>query len=81
MLAFELAAGEVAARPFLNALQLPALAVSLGDVGTLIWPLAGTGVLRLSVGLEDLDDLEADFTHALEQAVLLGSSAREPEVG
>jgi cystathionine beta-lyase/cystathionine gamma-synthase len=67
MLAFALAAGETAVGAFLNALQLPTIAVSLGDVSTLIWPLAGTGVLRLSVGLEDLDDLEDDFRHALDQ--------------
>jgi cystathionine beta-lyase/cystathionine gamma-synthase len=68
MLAFELAGGEAAVRPFLNALELATIAVSLGDVSTLIWPIAGSGVLRLSVGLEDLADLEADFTHALAQS-------------
>lgn len=65
MLAFELAAGASVVGPFLNALQLPTIAVSLGDVSTLIWPLAGTGALRLSVGLEDLADLENDFEAAL----------------
>ena len=67
MLAFELAGGEAAVGPFLDGLQLPTIAVSLGDVSTLIWPLAGSGVFRLSVGLEDLADLEADFRHALDQ--------------
>jgi cystathionine beta-lyase/cystathionine gamma-synthase len=65
MLAFDLAGGEPAVGPFLDALRLPTIAVSLGDVGTLIWPLAGSGTLRLSVGLDDLADLEADLTHAL----------------
>lgn len=65
MLAFELAGGEAAVGPFLDALKIPAIAVSLGDCGTLIWPLAGTGRLRLSVGLEDLVDLERDFANAL----------------
>jgi cystathionine beta-lyase/cystathionine gamma-synthase len=64
MLAVELAGGEAAVGPFLNALELPTIAVSLGDVSTLIWPIPG-GVLRLSVGLEDLADLEADFANAL----------------
>jgi methionine-gamma-lyase len=67
MLAVELAGGEAAIGPFLNALELPTIAVSLGDVSTLIWPLPGSGLLRLSVGLEDLADLEADFTQALGQ--------------
>jgi cystathionine beta-lyase/cystathionine gamma-synthase len=65
MLAFELAGGENAARRYLNALELPTIAVSLGDVSTLIWPIAGTSVMRLSVGLEDFRDLEADFRNAL----------------
>lgn len=75
MLAFELAGGEAAVRPFLNALELPTIAVSLGDVSTLIWPIAGSGKLRLSVGLEDLSDLAADFTNALAQI------ASPPSVG
>src|SRR5262249_15111980 len=57
MLAFELAGGEAALRPFLSGLELATIAVSLGDVSTLIWPIAGTGLMRLSVGLEDLTDL------------------------
>jgi methionine-gamma-lyase len=65
MLAFELVGGEEAVGPFLDALELPTIAVSLGDVSTLIWPIAGRGVLRLSVGLEDVVDLEADFSNAL----------------
>jgi cystathionine beta-lyase/cystathionine gamma-synthase len=68
MLAFELAGGEAAVGPFLDALTLPTIAVSLGDSSTLIWPLAGRARLRLSVGLEDLDDLERDFAKALDQA-------------
>ena len=65
VLAFALAGGEAAIGPFLDALQLPTIAVSLGDVSTLIWPLAGSDTLRLSVGLEDFDDLAADFANAL----------------
>ena len=41
----------------------------LGDVSTLIWPLPGSGLLRLSVGLEDLADLEEDFRSALDQLI------------
>ena len=75
MLAFELAGGEAAVGPFLDALELPAIAVSLGDAASLIWPLAGTGVLRLSVGLEDVADLEADFAHALGRPAVAGNPA------
>jgi cystathionine beta-lyase/cystathionine gamma-synthase len=67
MLAVELAGGEAVVGSFLNALELPTIAVSLGDVSTLIWPIAGSGLVRISVGLEDLADLEADFGHALDQ--------------
>jgi cystathionine beta-lyase/cystathionine gamma-synthase len=64
MLAFALAGGEPAVKPFLDALTLPTIAVSLGDAGSLIWPL-GNGTIRLSVGLEDIADLESDFRNAL----------------
>lgn len=66
MLAFELTGGEAAVGPFLDGLKLATIAVSLGDCGTLIWPLARSGRLRLSVGLEDLVDLERDFLDALD---------------
>jgi cystathionine beta-lyase/cystathionine gamma-synthase len=36
-------------------------------VNTLIWPLVGSGVLRLSVGLEVLVDLAADITQVLDK--------------
>ncbi len=65
MLAFELAGDEVNVGRFLDALTIPTIAVSLGDCATLIWPLAGTNALRLSTGLEDLADLETDFSQAL----------------
>ncbi len=71
MLAFELAGGEPAVGPFLDALRIPTIAVSLGDASTLIWPLAGTGRLRLSVGLEDLADLKQDFANALDQVAVM----------
>jgi cystathionine beta-lyase/cystathionine gamma-synthase len=67
MLTFGLVGGDGAIGRVLNALELPTIAVSLGDTATLIWPLAGTNLIRLSVGLEDLSDLEADFVAALEQ--------------
>lgn len=65
MLSFRLIGGNAAVGRFLDALALPTIAVSLGDVSTLIWPLADTGAVRLSVGLEDVADLEADLASAL----------------
>src|SRR5262245_17614776 len=65
MLSFALAGDEGTVGRFLGALKLPTIAVSLGDTATLIWPLAGSTLIRLSVGLEDRADLEADFANAL----------------
>src|SRR5262245_22201106 len=83
MLAFELASLE-AARRFLNAVRVAALAESLGGVETLIsHPATMTHasvpterraklgitdrLVRLSVGIEDVDDLKADLAQALER--------------
>ncbi|MBH9554303.1 methionine gamma-lyase [Inhella gelatinilytica] len=82
MLAFELKGGEAAGRAFMNALQLIARAVSLGDAESLAQhPASMThstytpeeraqagisdGLVRLSAGLEDPDDLLADVRQAL----------------
>lgn len=65
MLAFELCGGQAALAPFLDALELCTLAVSLGDCSTLIWPFEGTDLIRLSVGIEDVADLEADLARGL----------------
>jgi cystathionine beta-lyase/cystathionine gamma-synthase len=51
---------------FLDALRIPLKAVSLGDVTSLVWPFGSYGVIRLSVGIEDTDDLVADVTRALD---------------
>jgi cystathionine beta-lyase/cystathionine gamma-synthase len=51
---------------FLDALAIPYLAVSLGGVESLVWPFDGDGVIRLSVGIEDTEDLVADVTQALD---------------
>ena len=55
-------------RPFVDALTIPALAVSLGDVSTLVWPWAAGDLVRVSVGIEDEADLVADFARALDAA-------------
>ncbi|HEU5433665.1 MAG TPA: aminotransferase class V-fold PLP-dependent enzyme [Thermomicrobiales bacterium] len=68
MLSFTLHGGERARAAFINALQLAAIAVSLGDCGTLVWPWATSPLIRLSVGIEDEADLIDDFTQALAAA-------------
>jgi len=68
MVSFGLAGGDPALRTFLNTLRIPTLAVSLGDVGSLIWPFAGADLIRFSVGTEDLADLAADVSGALDAA-------------
>ena len=82
MIAFELKGGIEAGRRFMNALQLFARAVSLGDAESLAQhPASMThssytpeqrahhgiseGLVRLSVGLEDVEDLLADIEQAL----------------
>ena len=82
MVAFELKDGIEAGRLLVNSIQLCSLAVSLGDVRTLICHPASTthlhvsaearkrsgitdGLVRLSVGLEDAEDIIADLDQAL----------------
>lgn len=65
MMSFALRGPEHLIGRFLDALDLPTLAVSLGDTSTLIWPVTGGNLIRLSVGLEDIADLKADFAGAL----------------
>jgi len=82
MLSFELKGGLRAGKRLLNGVRLMSLAVSLGNVDTLIQhPASMTqasvtreqrlkmgvsdGLVRLSVGLEDIDDLITDLDQAL----------------
>ncbi|MCQ2011019.1 cystathionine beta-lyase [Sporolactobacillus sp. STSJ-5] len=82
VLSFELE-DEAAARTFVNHVQLPVFAVSLGAVESILsYPPKmshaelneeerekagiGSGLLRLSVGLEDAEDLIRDFSNALD---------------
>lgn len=68
MLAFTLRGGRAAVGPFLDALTICTLAVSLGDVSTLVWPWATGDLIRLSVGIEDATDLEHDLRQGLAAA-------------
>jgi len=81
MITMELKGGRGAGEQLVNQLQLCALAVSLGDVRTLLCHPASTThsqvpteirqqtgitVVRISVGLEDGEDIIADLAQALE---------------
>jgi cystathionine beta-lyase len=85
VVSFRLARDEWAA-PFVEALQLPLLGVSLGAVESIVTVPARhshasvpaperqrrgitDGLIRYSVGLEDLEDLQEDLALALGQAV------------
>ncbi|NOX62826.1 MAG: PLP-dependent transferase [Chloroflexi bacterium] len=82
MIAFEIKGGVEAGAALMNHMQLATLAVSLGNVDTLIeHPASMThaavprearlkigisdGLVRLSVGVENIDDLISDFEQAL----------------
>lgn len=82
VVSFDLHGGEAAARRFADALQLFALAASLGSTESLVVTpqmmggrelnaeqqrLSGitAGTIRLSIGLEDADDLAQDVNQAL----------------
>ncbi len=83
MITLELKGGRAAGEHLVDHLQLCSLAVSLGDVRTLICHPASTthshvpaeirrrtgitdGLVRISVGLEDAEDIIADLEQALE---------------
>ena len=82
MITLELKGGRTAGEHLVDRLQLCSLAVSLGDVRTLICHPASTthshvpaeirqqigitdGLVRISVGLEDVEDIIADLEQAL----------------
>ena len=69
MLAFEHNGGEAACHRFAGHLELACRAVSLGDVSTLVLPWTGRNLVRVSVGIESIDDLIADFRQALAASV------------
>jgi methionine-gamma-lyase len=65
MLAFDIEGGPEAAQQFADALRLCYHAVSLGDATTLVWPWSGSSLVRVSTGIETIEDLIADFEQAL----------------
>ena len=55
-----------AMRAFADNVRLFGVAVSLGEVDTLVYPMPKRGgILRISVGIESIDDIVADFDRAL----------------
>jgi len=82
IVSFDIAGGLVAGSRFAEALELFAIAASLGSTESLVvapemqqprdltpeqrlWSAIGPGTVRLSVGIEDPDDLIADLEQAL----------------
>ncbi len=66
MLAFRLHGGIPAMEAFAARLRLCSIAVSLGEVDTLVYPMPKRGgMFRVSVGIEDVEDVIADVERAL----------------
>jgi cystathionine beta-lyase/cystathionine gamma-synthase len=66
MVTFKPRGGPEAMAAFTDHLALCDIAVSLGDVFTLVYPRPKDGgIIRVSVGCEDVEDLVADFTLGL----------------
>lgn len=72
MISFRMRKGERAMATFCESLELAGVAVSLGDLHTLAYPMPKRDfMVRLSVGCEDVDDLVADVTQALGRVAAL----------
>lgn len=66
MLAFHLKGGYAEMGRFVDALQLISYATSLGDVGSLVYPIhSDDGLVRISVGCENAEDLLDDIKRGL----------------
>jgi methionine-gamma-lyase len=66
MVTFQPAGGLVGMAAFTDHLRLCDIGVSLGDVHTLVYPRPKDGgIIRLSIGCEDVDDLLEDFERGL----------------
>lgn len=68
MLSVRLVDHDLTRAAFLDALTIPVKAVSLGDVSSLVFPYTDEGVIRMSLGIEDTDDLVRDVQQALDAA-------------
>jgi cystathionine gamma-synthase len=87
MLSFEMAGGAPAAEAVCEAVGLAVHGTSLGGVETLLerrakWPGESStpaGLIRVSVGLEHVDDLWADIEQAIDRAVSRYPTAQTAE--
>ena len=69
MLSFRLAGGLARMESFASALELCSIAVSLGEVDTLVYPMPKRGgMFRVSVGCEDVADVVADVVRAIDRS-------------
>jgi cystathionine beta-lyase/cystathionine gamma-synthase len=75
MVSFSLTGGRPATAAFIDTLSIATIAVSLGDASTLVWPWHDRDLIRLSVGIEDGDDLEHDIARALAAAAAAAAAA------
>jgi cystathionine beta-lyase/cystathionine gamma-synthase len=74
MLSFRLRGDLEAMEAFASALRLCSIAVSLGEVDTLVYPMPKRGgMFRVSVGIEDYPDVEADFERGLAAVSAIGA--------
>lgn len=72
MISLRLHGGARAMEEFAANLKLSAIAVSLGDVHSLVYPMPKRdNLIRLSIGCEDTDDLLCDFAQALDKIHIL----------
>jgi methionine-gamma-lyase len=79
MLSFRLRGDDTPMRAFADALELCSIAVSLGDLVTLVYPQPRRdNLIRVSVGCEDVDDLLADFEGGLAAAAAVSGTRRPP---
>ena len=65
MMSITLHGGPDAIATFAESVRVFTFATSLGDTSSLVWPIFGSDVIRLSVGLENIEDLLADLEQAL----------------
>lgn len=76
MISFSLRDDSLVPR-FINSIELGTIAVSLGDCSTLVWPWHTGGLVRVSTGIEDVRDLERDFTAALDACLMADATVEK----
>jgi methionine-gamma-lyase len=76
MFSMRLHGGADQMNAFANATQLSGVAVSLGDLKTLVYPMPKRdNLIRVSVGCEDIQDIVSDFEQALAAISAVASPA------